>query len=59
MYSHHCLRVCWCRNSEKISGSGASGSVSKTSIISNEGIKDIMKIVDSLVDSGLLIKDVN
>ena len=35
------------------------GSDTTTLIISNEGMKDIMKIVKSIEESGLLIKDIS
>ena len=51
--NYSCCFSNWCRNSKKIHGSGTT-----TLIISNEEMNDIMKIVQALEDSNILLKGV-
>ena len=51
--NYSCCLSNWCRNWKKIHGSGTT-----TLIISNEEMNDIMKIVQALEDSNILLKGV-
>ena len=52
--NYSCCLGNWCRNSKK----NTHGSGTKTLIISNEEINDIMKIIQALENSNILIKEV-